>query len=119
MPPGSFSFWMNVEGWVDEHGVRTVKIPVDIVIKPCGAASGDLPSFVETQSAGDFTNVNKRRKEEAAKAGLGPRVHLGGSLARPRLRRQLLRDELGRESRRSAGGSRRSWTPGGPGARGT
>ncbi|MYG80365.1 MAG: XamI family restriction endonuclease [Gemmatimonadetes bacterium] len=69
MPPGSFSFHMNVEGWMDEHGVNTVKIPVDIVIKPRGAASGDLPLFVEAKSAGDFTNVNKRRKEEAAKAG--------------------------------------------------
>lgn len=87
MPPGSFSFWMNVVGWVDEHGVRTVKIPVDIVIKSRRAASGDLPLFVEAKSAGDFTNVNKRRKEEAAKAGqlrrrLGPRARfvlfLGG-----------------------------------------
>ena len=69
MPPGSFSFRMNVEGWVDEHGVKTVKIPVDIVIKPRRATSGDLPLFVEAKSAGDFTNVNKRRKEEAAKAG--------------------------------------------------
>ena len=69
MPSGSFSFRMNVEGWMDEHGVKTVKIPVDIVIKPLGAASSDLPLFVEAKSAGDFTNVNKRRKEEAAKAG--------------------------------------------------
>ena len=87
MPPGSFSFRMNVEGWVDEHGVKTVKIPVDIVIKPMEAGSRDLPLFVEAKSAGDFTNVNKRRKEEAAKAGqlrrrLGPRARfilfLGG-----------------------------------------
>ena len=69
MPSGSFSFRMNVEGWMDEHGVKTVKIPVDIVIKPHEAASSDLPLFVEAKSAGDFTNVNKRRKEEAAKAG--------------------------------------------------
>ena len=69
MPPGSFSFRMNVEGWMDEHGVKTVKIPVDIVVKPVGAASSDLPLFVEAKSAGDFTNVNKRRKEEAVKAG--------------------------------------------------
>ena len=27
MPPGSFSFRMNVDGWVDEHGIKTVKIP--------------------------------------------------------------------------------------------
>ena len=27
----------------------------------------DLPIFLEAKSAGDFTNVNKRRKEEAIK----------------------------------------------------
>lgn len=75
MPAGSFSFWMNVDGWIDEHGIKTVKIPVDAVIKPLGAASGDLPLFVEAKSAGDFTNVNKRRKEEAAKAGQLRRRH--------------------------------------------
>ena len=69
MRSGSFSFRMNVEGWLDEHGVNTVKIPVDIVVKPLRAASSDLPLFIEAKSAGDFTNVNKRRKEEATKAG--------------------------------------------------
>ena len=54
---------------MDEHGVKTVRIPVDIVIQPHDAAPADLPMFVEAKSAGDFTNVNKRRKEEAAKAG--------------------------------------------------
>ena len=33
MPSGAFSFRMNVEGWIDEGGVKTVKIPVDIVVK--------------------------------------------------------------------------------------
>ncbi len=75
MPPGTFSFHMNVEGWVDDDGDRTVKIPVDIVIKPLEAAPGDLPLFVEAKSAGDFTNVNKRRKEEAAKAAQLRRRH--------------------------------------------
>lgn len=28
---------------------------------------GDLPLMIEAKSAGDFTNVNKRRKEEAQK----------------------------------------------------
>lgn len=69
MPAGSFAFRMNVEGWVDEHGATTVNIPVDAVVKPRGAASGELPLFIEAKSAGDFTNVNKRRKEEAVKAG--------------------------------------------------
>lgn len=75
MPPGTFSFHMNVEGWVDDDGNRTVKIPVDIAIKPLNAAVGDLPLFVEAKSAGDFANVNKRRKEEAAKAANLRRRH--------------------------------------------
>ena len=36
---------------------------------PKTAQAGDLPLFFEAKSAGDFTNVNKRRKEEAAKMG--------------------------------------------------
>ena len=36
---------------------------------PNSARSGDLPLLIEAKSAGDFTNVNKRRKEEAAKVG--------------------------------------------------
>ena len=68
MPPGTFAFQMNVVGWMDDHGGKTVKIPVDIVIKAQRASPSDLPMFVEAKSAGDFTNVNKRRKEEASKA---------------------------------------------------
>lgn len=64
MPPGTYAFRMNVEGWVDHHGDKTVRIPVDIVVKSRHAAPGELPIFVEAKSAGDFTNVNKRRKEE-------------------------------------------------------
>ena len=67
-PRGTFAFRMNVEGWVDDHGVKTVKIPVDIVVKPFGASLEDVPLFVEAKSAGDFANVNKRRIEEASKA---------------------------------------------------
>lgn len=50
-----------------EDGVRTVNIPVDVVIRPKTAQTGALPIFLEAKSAGDFTNTNKRRKEEAAK----------------------------------------------------
>jgi len=39
MDSGSFSFHMNVEGWVDDHGVKAVKIPVNIVIKPFGTGA--------------------------------------------------------------------------------
>jgi type II restriction enzyme len=60
------SFRMNVPVKL-EGGVKTVNIPIDAVIMPKTAASGTLPIFFEAKSAGDFTNTNKRRKEEAMK----------------------------------------------------
>ncbi len=68
MLPGTFAFRMTVQGWMDGTGARVVNIPVDVVIRSSSARAGDLPLFVEAKSAGDFANVNKRRKEEAAKA---------------------------------------------------
>ena len=65
MPPGSFSFRMNVPAL--QEGEKKVNIPIDIVIMPKAAEADDLPIFFEAKSAGDFTNVNKRRKEEAVK----------------------------------------------------
>lgn len=47
--------------------VATVNITVDVVIMPRNANEGDFPLLIEAKSAGDFTNVNKRRKEEAQK----------------------------------------------------
>jgi len=44
-----------------------VNIPIDVAIMPLQAKPGDLPLLIEAKSAGDFTNVNKRRKEEAQK----------------------------------------------------
>ncbi len=66
MEPGTFSFRMNVPAEQEGTG-RQVNIPVDAVIMPKTAQLGDLPLLVEAKSAGDFANVNKRRKEEAAK----------------------------------------------------
>ncbi len=66
MPPGTFSFRMNVPVKL-EGGVRSVNIPVDAVIMPMESRKNDLPIFFEAKSAGDFTNTNKRRKEEAVK----------------------------------------------------
>jgi XamI restriction endonuclease len=66
MQPGTFSFRMNVPVKL-EGGVKTVNIPVDTVIMPLTAALGTMPIFFEAKSAGDFTNTNKRRKEEAVK----------------------------------------------------
>ncbi len=66
MTPGTFSFRMNVPVTL-EGGTQTVNIPIDAVIMPKSAQAGDFPVFFEAKSAGDFTNTNKRRKEEAVK----------------------------------------------------
>jgi type II restriction enzyme len=66
MMPGTFSYRLNVS--VEQYGTaKFVNIPVDAVVMPKAAKAGDLPLLIEAKSAGDFTNVNKRRKEEAAK----------------------------------------------------
>ena len=66
MPPGTFTFRMNVP--VDlEGGIKRVNIPVDAVIMPGRSKKGALPVFFEAKSAGDFNNTNKRWKEEAMK----------------------------------------------------
>lgn len=67
MPPGTFTFRLNVPVRLADAEGRGVNIPVDAVIKPRNAAPDSLPLLVEAKSAGDFTNVNKRRKEEATK----------------------------------------------------
>lgn len=67
MIPGTFSFHTNVPVLVAEGSEDRINIPVDVVILPKSAQAGDFPLLIEAKSAGDFTNVNKRRKEEAAK----------------------------------------------------
>lgn len=64
MLAGTFSFRMNISV---HQGSESVNIPVDAAIQPLSAAPGDFPILIEAKSAGDFTNVNKRRKEEAQK----------------------------------------------------
>jgi hypothetical protein len=67
MAAGSFAFRLNVPVLsADERG-KPVNIPVDVAIKAKAAKARDLPICIEAKSAGDFTNVNKRRKEEAQK----------------------------------------------------
>lgn len=66
LPKGSFAFRVNVPVKM-ENSSKIVKIPADTVIRPTRSKSGDLPLLIEAKSAGDFTNVNKRRKEEATK----------------------------------------------------
>ncbi len=74
MKPGTFSYGINVP--TEQDGIaKIVNIPVDAVVIPKAAKAGDLPLLIEAKSAGDFTNVNKRRKEEAAKMSLLRRTY--------------------------------------------
>ena len=66
MPAGTFSFRMNVPVKL-EGGIHSVNIPIDAVVMPKSAKIKQFPVFFEAKSAGDFTNTNKRRKEEAVK----------------------------------------------------
>lgn len=66
MPNGTFSFRFNVPIQQGNEG-KKVNIPIDAVIMRKDAKTGDFPALFEAKSAGDFTNTNKRRKEEAVK----------------------------------------------------
>lgn len=67
MTPGTYGLRVPVTARI---GVSTslVTIPVDAVVVPLASSTQPEPIFIEAKSAGDFTNVNKRRKEEATKA---------------------------------------------------
>jgi len=66
MEPGTFSFRLNIPVQ-QTGGTKPVNIPIDTVIMPRQSSPSDFPLLVEAKSAGDFTNTNKRRKEEATK----------------------------------------------------
>lgn len=66
MPTGTYSFRLNVPVKA-QGGTSTVNIPVDTAVMPLTAKAGALPLMIEAKSAGDYTNTNKRRKEEAQK----------------------------------------------------
>jgi len=63
MEPGTFAFRVNVP----VGSTRKVNIPIGVVIQPKTPREGRVPILIEAKSAGDFTNTNKRRKEEATK----------------------------------------------------
>ena len=71
--PGQFAFRLNVPGLREDD--KPVNIPVDGAVMPLNAGVEQLPLLIEAKSAGDFTNTNKRRKEEAAKIGQLRRKH--------------------------------------------
>jgi type II restriction enzyme len=70
MRPGTFAARMIVPGRGLDENAETVNVPIDTAIMPHSAKAGDLPLLIEAKSAGDFTNVNKRRKEEATKVAM-------------------------------------------------
>lgn len=63
MEPGTYTFRMNLP----VGKTHKVNIPIDVVIQPKKLRKDRLPVLIEAKSAGDFTNTNKRRKEEATK----------------------------------------------------
>jgi len=63
MEAGTYSFRMNLA----VGRAMKVNIPIDVVIQPRQPRRDRLPVLIEAKSAGDFTNTNKRRKEEATK----------------------------------------------------
>ncbi len=65
MPELSYSFHVNIP--VNITTEKMINIPADVAIMR-RKEFGDFPLLVECKSAGDFTNTNKRRKEEAIKA---------------------------------------------------
>jgi hypothetical protein len=63
METGTYAFRLNLA----VGQALKVNIPVDVVVQPKKPRKGGLPVLIEAKSAGDFTNTNKRRKEEAVK----------------------------------------------------
>lgn len=63
---GTFTFHLNVPV-TQERSTKQVNITIDVVIMPKQVKNGELPLLIEAKSAGDYTNPNKRRKEEATK----------------------------------------------------
>lgn len=64
MPAGTFTFRLTVPAGKKS---ASVNIPIDCVVKPHAAPPQSMPVLIEAKSAGDATNTNKRRKEEAQK----------------------------------------------------
>lgn len=77
MKPGTFSYRVNVPVNLDK-GSRQVNIAIDALVMPFSFKAGYLPLLIEAKSAGDFTNTNKRRKEEAIKVTQLRRIYGDG-----------------------------------------
>lgn len=78
MPSGTFAFRLNVPVY-SETGTK-INIPIDAVIMPKTATKGTYPLLIEAKSAGDYANVNKRRKEEAQKMSQLRKTYYGKNI---------------------------------------
>lgn len=68
MQPGTFAFHVNLPCTKDDG--KPLNVSIDAVVQRHRATLGvALPILIEAKSAGDFTNTNKRRKEESDKIG--------------------------------------------------
>ena len=65
MPTGTFTFRHNVSVGA---GNDSINIPIDCIISKKSRSPDEVPILIEAKSAGDYTNTNKRRKEEAQKS---------------------------------------------------
>lgn len=65
MQPGTFAFHMNIPCSKDDG--KPLNVSVDVVIQPHDPRKDFVPLLIEAKSAGDYTNTNKRRKEESDK----------------------------------------------------
>ncbi|MEG4940762.1 XamI family restriction endonuclease [Microcoleus sp. F4-D5] len=66
MQPGTFSFRLKILVLL-QSGSKQINIPIDVAIAPINSSPGEFPLLIEAKSADDYTNPNKRRKEEAIK----------------------------------------------------
>ena len=73
LEPGTYRTHAPARGRTEAG--NDVNVQVDVAIMPRTADPQDLPVLVECKSAGDFTNVNKRRKEESDKHANLVRAH--------------------------------------------
>ncbi len=76
MPEKTFAFRLNVK---TGQGENVVNIPIDCVVSRANRPPDEVPLLIEAKSAGDATNTNKRRKEEAQKF-TQLKAHFGGSV---------------------------------------
>ena len=64
MPEKTYAFRLNVKVGQERNAVN---IPIDCVVSRENRPPDEVPLLIEAKSAGDATNTNKRRKEEAQK----------------------------------------------------